>query len=232
MLSTPPAFILSQDQTLILKVVLQNSLSLFFRFTSFDVYCCLGAIFLRIATVFRLCSFWIILSNLSRLSHCSVINVLCCRLADSLFIISNFLLFVKNFFIYFSQVLAVPLSGTFYILSSLASLVNNFFISFCWLFFCLLSIFQWSTPSCRLLFLMFCWHVLRSASIYYHLRYAMSTLFFILYLINQPLFISFYSDTLHLVFEVLFIHYIFFISYFLTNLFFIHFNFFCINLHP
>ena len=97
-LSTPPAFILSQDQTLILKVSsFRTRLACSFcSVQSFD--CVLFELFSRIFQGY----FTVQLS------------MFCCScLLDSLFIISKSGLSVKNFFIYFSQFLSFRFSGTF-----------------------------------------------------------------------------------------------------------------------
>ena len=164
-LSTPPAFILSQDQTLILKVVLQNSLSLFFRFTSFDVYCCLGAIFLQTATVFRLCSFWIILSNLSRLFHCSVINVLFAVLLTAYLLYLIYYRLSRTFLFIFHKFLPFLLAERFisyHLLLPLSTAFFHFPVGFSFVFS---FIFRWSASRCLFFLPMFCWHVLRSACI-------------------------------------------------------------------
>ena len=89
-LSTPPAFILSQDQTLILKCLFPESLK--------------PAGFKKIHTLLGFCSSELILRIVQGWSCCSVIKVLClcAALGDSLFIITQPFLFVNNFFQIFS----------------------------------------------------------------------------------------------------------------------------------
>ena len=80
--------------------------------------------------------------NLSRLFHCSVINVLCVVLSDSLFIISYQVCFVKNFFSFFWKFFSIGFVRSVHclkrdnsdILSCVVLFVNNFFILF-WKFF-------------------------------------------------------------------------------------------------
>ena len=93
-LGTPPAFILSQDQTLKLKFFPGPNLA---WLISKPFYCC-----------FRFCSecshswpkplshFY---KNFQGFTYCSVFKVLCCcRFSDSLFTITQLVSFVNNFF--------------------------------------------------------------------------------------------------------------------------------------
>ena len=127
MLSTPPAFILSQDQTLKKCVCSKfniNSLAYISLFTvlkdlSIVLWMCLSlqAVsfkeFSRIVYVF----------------HCSVIKVLICPLSrDSLFTISQLFLFVNNFFIFFKSL--TRFFDSSYRLSHLSLDVNSYFYFF------------------------------------------------------------------------------------------------------
>ena len=93
-LSTPPAFILSQDQTLILKCL----------FPGFSQACWLKK---KIHTLLGFCSSELILRIVQGWSCCSVIKVhfavFRAVLGDSLFIISQRFPFVNNFFKVFSK---------------------------------------------------------------------------------------------------------------------------------
>ena len=99
MLSTPPAFILSQDQTLVISSFPQDQLSgwsiLFYCFPLLPKQ-------RRIKKSFSRCSFFEFLSfkKFSRIVvYCLVIKVRLCSLSsDSLFSLSYPLSFVKNFF--------------------------------------------------------------------------------------------------------------------------------------
>ena len=134
MLSTPPAFILSQDQTLMFKSwFFQNLAWLNFRIQSRRTVTVFGCVFFwkRCDSAFESRSLNYSLTNLSRLFHCSVFNVLC--LFDSLFILSKCFRRVKiffNFFIFHHSVI----SRAIYILSCRSCFVNtflSFFLSFC-----------------------------------------------------------------------------------------------------
>ena len=103
MLSTPPAFILSQDQTLKFKCCLILS-ELLAWLIILVCLLLLKSISVRISSD-QICSLNILL-EFSRLSYCSVINVLCCPFyRSSLFILPHSLEFVKNFFISFHRLL-------------------------------------------------------------------------------------------------------------------------------
>ena len=67
--------------------------------------------------------------NLSRLFHCSVINVLCVVPDDSLFIISYQVCFVKNFFHFFESFFQSVLSDLF-IVSNATTLIS-YHVLFC-----------------------------------------------------------------------------------------------------
>ena len=94
-LSTPPAFILSQDQTLKLKCLIRSRLLAWLI-----IPVCFSLLF-KEQFVLQICSLNILL-EFSRLSYCSVINVLCC-LSDSLFSLTHSFEFVKYFLFLFSQ---------------------------------------------------------------------------------------------------------------------------------
>ena len=94
MLSTPPAFILSQDQTLMLKCLSCQMSS--------GITVCLSC------SISRTCSLnnsWIsykILMESSGLHYCLFVKVLRCLSRDSLFNISQPSALVNNFFIFFA----------------------------------------------------------------------------------------------------------------------------------
>ena len=126
-LSTPPAFILSQDQTLMFKSwFFQNLAWLNFRIQSRRTVTVFGCVFFwkRCDSAFESRSLNYSLTNLSRLFHCSVFNVLC--LFDSLFILSKCFRCVKNFFNFFIFCCSV-ISGAIFILSRCPWFVNAFF---------------------------------------------------------------------------------------------------------
>ena len=96
MLSTPPAFILSQDQTLKLKFVSQLLTDFLFPKITFAL------------SSFRInFGFWFIF-------NCSVFKVQCLfcfqLLPSTFYILSHLQVFVKNFFIYFFQVFNLDLN--------------------------------------------------------------------------------------------------------------------------
>ena len=63
-----------------------------------------------------------------KVSHCSVINVLCFALScDSLIILSNRCSFVKHFFVFLNSVLSSLSCDSLFILSKCFSFVKNFF---------------------------------------------------------------------------------------------------------
>ena len=101
-LSTPPAFILSQDQTLMFKSwFFQNLAWLNFRIQSRRTVTVFGCVFFwkRCDSAFESRSLNYSLTNLSRLFHCSVFNVLLfVVLSDNFYILSQVFLIVKNFF--------------------------------------------------------------------------------------------------------------------------------------
>ena len=98
-LGTPPAFILSQDQTLMLKFIPVQNLA--------------WLVLNRSTVVFRFCSecshSWPITKghfykNFQGFTYCSVFKVLCCcRLSDSSFTITQLHSLVNNFFQLFSK---------------------------------------------------------------------------------------------------------------------------------
>ena len=92
MLSTPPAFILSQDQTLMFKFVLGHSKAWLFynRFTV--VY--------KVFTITRKAIAFLFL-DLSRLFHCSVIKVVCCsRFKRQLLYLTKVICFCQELFLF------------------------------------------------------------------------------------------------------------------------------------
>ena len=119
MLSTPPAFILSQDQTLVKNVCIRVRIA--WQFCScllfwFDIFRCP---FLK--NLFKEFSGFVV--------YCSVINVLFVVVVscDSFYIISKCFMFVNNFFkLFFVAFLNLSNSNSD-ILSYIFLLVNNFF---------------------------------------------------------------------------------------------------------
>ena len=119
MLSTPPAFILSQDQTLVKNVCIRVRIA--WQFCScllfwFDIFRCP---FLK--NLFKEFSGFVV--------YCSVINVLfvVAVSCDSFYIISKCFMFVNNFFkLFFVAFLNLSNSNSG-ILSYIFLLVNNFF---------------------------------------------------------------------------------------------------------
>ena len=119
MLSTPPAFILSQDQTLVKNVCIRVRIA--WQFCScllfwFDIFRCP---FLK--NLFKEFSGFVV--------YCSVINVLfvVAVSCDSFYIISKCFMFVNNFFkLFFVAFLNLSNSNSD-ILSYIFLLVNNFF---------------------------------------------------------------------------------------------------------
>ena len=119
MLSTPPAFILSQDQTLVKNVCIRVRIA--WQFCScllfwFDIFRCP---FLK--NLFKEFSGFVV--------YCSVINVLfvVAVSCDSFYIISKCFMFVNNFFNYFLLLFLNLSSSNSDILSYIFLLVNNFF---------------------------------------------------------------------------------------------------------
>ena len=119
MLSTPPAFILSQDQTLVKNVCIRVRIA--WQFCScllfwFDIFRCP---FLK--NLFKEFSGFVV--------YCSVINVLfvVAVSCDSLYIISKRFMFVNNFFKLFFVAFLNLSNSNFDILSYIFLLVNNFF---------------------------------------------------------------------------------------------------------
>ena len=97
MLSTPPALILSQDRTLILKC---GSFRPESSFWLFRFYLCLG--FVRFLKIFSEASASSVFLEFSGLEYTVYLSrFFCCRLGDSLFILSQLVVFVNNFFTYF-----------------------------------------------------------------------------------------------------------------------------------
>ena len=119
MLSTPPAFILSQDQTLVKNVCIRVRIA--WQFCScllfwFDIFRCP---FLK--NLFKEFSGFVV--------YCSVINVLfcCCRfMRQLLYYIKAFHVCQQLFKIYFYR-LFVVISDNLYILSCVFHFVNTFF---------------------------------------------------------------------------------------------------------
>ena len=127
MLSTPPAFILSQDQTLVKNVCIRVRIA--WQFCScllfwFDIFRCP---FLK--NLFKEFSGFVV--------YCSVINVLfvVAVSCDSSYIISKCFMFVNNFFISFLLLWSSPSRDSFNRIAYSSRLVNSFLISFCNLLF-------------------------------------------------------------------------------------------------
>ena len=115
MLGTPPAFILSQDQTLKLKFCPNQFFLAILRFFSSDS-----------ATLFRLELTWVCM-----VSYCSVFkDQVFCRLTGNRFNISQLEFLVNNFFYFFSLLIQFFAAAEF-ILSEYLSFVNSFFSFFC-----------------------------------------------------------------------------------------------------
>ena len=125
MLSTPPAFILSQDQTLMFKSwFFQNLAWLNFRIQSRRAVTVFGCVFFwkRCDSAFKSRSLNYSLTNLSRLFHCSVFNVLLFVLScDSLFRLSHLSVAVKYFFEKFF-ILSIFFSNSVLVVAHLAQL--------------------------------------------------------------------------------------------------------------
>ena len=120
MLSTPPAFILSQDQTLVKNVCIRVRIA--WQFCScllfwFDIFRCP---FLK--NLFKEFSGFVV--------YCSVINVLfvVAVSCDSFYIISKCFIFVNNFFISFLLLWSNPSRDSFNRITYSSRLVNSFFI--------------------------------------------------------------------------------------------------------
>ena len=125
-LGTPPAFILSQDQTLMFKFVRSKSVWLILPF-----YCCFRFLFSEIS-LRTFCSVWnfqgCITVYLSRCCSSQEVflfeeHLFC--FSESLFILSQAVLFVKNFFHFIFKLLSKP--GCL----SLTATVHYFIRTFC-----------------------------------------------------------------------------------------------------
>ena len=120
MLSTPPAFILSQDQTLVKNVCIRVRIA--WQFCScllfwFDIFRCP---FLK--NLFKEFSGFVV--------YCSVINVLfvVAISCDSFYIISKCFMFVNNFFISFLLLWSSSSRDSLFRIAYSSRLVNSFFI--------------------------------------------------------------------------------------------------------
>ena len=120
MLSTPPAFILSQDQTLVKNVCIRVRIA--WQFCScllfwFDIFRCP---FLK--NLFKEFSGFVV--------YCSVINVLfvVAVSCDSFYIISKCFMFVNNFFISFLLLWSSSSRDSLFRIAYSPRLVNSFFI--------------------------------------------------------------------------------------------------------
>ena len=127
MLSTPPAFILSQDQTLKKCVCSKFNINLLAYISLFTVLKDLSIV-LWMCLSLQTVSFKEF-SRIVYVFHCSVIKVLICSLSrDSLFTISQLFLFVNNFFIFFKSL--TRFFDSSYRLSHLSLDVNSYFYFF------------------------------------------------------------------------------------------------------
>ena len=135
-LGTPPAFILSQDQTLMFKFVRSKSVWLILPF-----YCCFRFLFSEIS-LRTFCSVWnfqgCITVYLSRCCSsywkCFQKNFRSCR-SDSLLSLSQAVLFVKNFFSFYFQAsfetwLLITRSNSSVVYQNLLFVSSSFFIFF------------------------------------------------------------------------------------------------------
>ena len=125
MLSTPPAFILSQDQTLMLKFQSgQNNTRLFIPFTVLGCW-----IFFNVRLSFSKDSenlIWIFKDLWLFSFQCSILFFW-----NSFYILSRSFSFVKKFFQLFSTVFSVVICDSFYILSKPFPFVKNFLFFIC-----------------------------------------------------------------------------------------------------
>ena len=128
MLSTPPAFILSQDQTLVKNVCIRVRIA--WQFCScllfwFDIFRCP---FLK--NLFKEFSGFVV--------YCSVINVLfcCCRfMRQLLYYIKVFHVCQEHFYFLFLLLWSNPSRDSLFRIAYSSRLVNSFLISFCNLLF-------------------------------------------------------------------------------------------------
>ncbi len=135
MLSTPPAFILSQDQTLMLKVSIQPEYLAFPNQKQVPTGILIQVLlFLRFALLKAVRSSFddlnYSLMNLSRLFTVQLSMFFVLLSCDSLIILSNRCSFVKHFFIFLNSVLSSLSCDSLFILSKCFSFVKNFFHNF------------------------------------------------------------------------------------------------------
>ena len=123
MLSTPPAFILSQDQTLVKSVCTQSRIA--WQFCScllfwFDIFRCP---FLK--NLFKEFSGFVV--------YCSVINVLfcCCRFMRQLLYYIKVFHVCQQLFYFFLLLWSNPSRDSSFRIPYPSKLVNSFFICFC-----------------------------------------------------------------------------------------------------
>ena len=136
MLSTPPAFILSQDQTLMLKVLIQPEYLAFLNQKQVPTGILIQVLlFLRFALLKAVRSSFddlnYSLMNLSRLFTVQLSMFFVLLSCDSLIILSNCCSFVKHFFIFLNPVSSSLSCDSLFILSKCFSFVKNFFVFFC-----------------------------------------------------------------------------------------------------
>ena len=135
MLSTPPAFILSQDQTLMLKVLSKPESLAFLNQKQVPTGILIQVLlFLRFALLKAVRSSFddlnYSLMNLSRLFTVQLSMFFVLLSCDSLIILSNHCSFVKHFFIFLNSVLSSLSCDSLFILSKCFSFVKNFFHDF------------------------------------------------------------------------------------------------------
>ena len=148
MLSTPPAFILSQDQTLIKSLSLRTNLASFKKFCLFpslseslQILLFLGRTFhVLFVSEFSLGQLLVRL-EFSGLFYCSVIKVLCshlnCFISESSFslshlyvIVNKFFIFLKTFMFFIFLNLSVAFIQQLLYITSFTRVCQAFFIKF------------------------------------------------------------------------------------------------------
>ena len=133
-LSTPPAFILSQDQTLMFKVLSRQNLLAFYSDWNLNLLFLRSLISQSVRSGLstgeffsRTPSLWdFVLLNLSRFYSLFSYQGSCCRFRDSSFTISQLFAFVNNFF-YFLLRKFLSFAINSIIISHIFYFVNSFF---------------------------------------------------------------------------------------------------------
>ena len=119
-LSTPPAFILSQDQTLMFNLCFRTNVSFLFPFHPL-----LSQVMVTVFRFVFLDAFSITLKEFSRLHYCLIFKVLrCCFVTALIFYHAAFILSTTFLFFYFAVSIALD---SLLILPSLRILVNSYF---------------------------------------------------------------------------------------------------------